>query len=61
MQGNDRLRESNRALAEDIASASAHMENLSHMNHLLRGEMEEQLRQDEAIIAILRRKRLIPS
>lgn len=49
----------NGQMKKDLAGCQDHLENLVRHNALIQEEMENILREDEAIISIIRRKRVI--
>ncbi len=50
----------NSRLKQDLAFCQEHLQNLLKHNAFIQEEMENFVREDEAIINVIRRKRLIP-
>lgn len=51
----------NARLKQDLANCQEHLQNVLKHNAFIQEEMEKFVREDEAIIGIIRRKKLIPS
>jgi hypothetical protein len=51
----------NAKLKQDLAHCQDHLQNLLKHNAYIQEEMENYVREDEAIISVIRKKRVIPS
>lgn len=51
----------NAKIKQDLAHCQDHLQNLLKHNAYIQEEMENYVREDEAIISVIRKKRVIPS
>lgn len=56
-EANNEYNRYNQQMSQDLAKCEAHLQNLMKYNAQIQEELEKYLREDEQIIAVLRRKR----
>lgn len=57
---NEDFADKNAKLKKDLLYCQEHLQNLMKHNAFIQEEMENYVREDEAIISVIRRKRLLP-
>lgn len=58
---NNEFHGQNERLKKDLAACQEHLQNLMKHNAYIQDEMQNILRDDEAIINVIRRKKILPS